>query len=144
MRGRGWSTCILASREGFPTIHLESKGKKTHTTLKNSGLSFTHSVYMYVLIFLMRVLELCSNWRGVFLCNTVENNYWQIETNSMRIVLFILSIEFHDLFLILQSRNSIKWWLCASMGNQNENEPFSVELIVSIYSASNSVFSYYL
>lgn len=30
------------------------------------------------------------------------------------------------------------------MGNQNENYPFPVELIVSIYSASNSVFSHYL
>lgn len=66
--------CILASREGFP-LHLESKGRKTHTTLKNCRLSFTHSAYIYVLIFLMRFLELCSNWKGIFLCNTAENNY---------------------------------------------------------------------
>lgn len=56
----------------------------------------------------MRVLKLYSNWKGIFLCNTTENNYRQIEANSMRIIPFILSIEFYDLFLILQSPNGIK------------------------------------
>lgn len=55
----------------------------------------------------MRVLKLCSNWKGIFLCNTAKNNYRQIETNSTCIVPFILSIEFY-LFLILQSPNGIK------------------------------------
>lgn len=62
---------IPANQEEFPNMYLEGEGKKTKTT-HTRGWKITH---IYVSKFLMRLLKLCSNWKGIFLCSTVENNY---------------------------------------------------------------------